>query len=127
MAWNKHPSKVLKGLTPAELHLSANHFFSYPVFASLLATEKTSDLLDVFFSAKGTSKTTALLKAKSSSYVDWVKQKTLKIARITAALLFTCAFWLETRPFIAELDLMNMPNVLIKLKAQVLHSVTPLV
>ena len=127
MAWNKHPSKVLKGLAPAELHLSANHFFSYPVFASLLATEKTSDLLDIFFSAKGTSKATALLKAKSSSHVDWVKQKTLKIARITAALLFTCAFGLEIRPSIAELDLMNMPNVLIKVKAQVLHSVTPLV
>ena len=102
-------------------------FFSYPVFTSLLATEKTSNLLDIFLSAKGTSKATALLQAKSSSYVDWVKQKTLKIARITAALLFTCIFGLEIRPFIAELDLMNMPNVLIKLKVEMLHSVTPLV
>ena len=70
VAWNKHPSKVLKGLSPAELHLNAHHFFSYPVFTSLLAIEKTSIFLDVFFSAKGTSNATALLQAKSSSYVD---------------------------------------------------------
>ena len=56
-----------------------------------------------------------------------MKQKTLKTAKITAAFLFTCGFGLEIRPFIAELDLMNMPNVLIKLKVEMLHSVTPLV
>ena len=28
--------------------MSANYLFSYPVFTSLLATEKTTNLLDVF-------------------------------------------------------------------------------
>ena len=93
----KHLFIVLKGLTPAELHLSVKHYSSCPIFTRFRATEKTSNLLDIFFSAKLTSKATALLQAKSSSYVDWVKQTVFKMARITTGLLFASVFGLQIR------------------------------
>ena len=75
----------------------------------------------------GTSKATDLLQAKSCFYVDWVKQKALKTARTTADILFSSFFGLQIIPFIAQLDVVNMPSPLIKLKIQMLHSLTPLI
>ena len=56
-----------------------------------------------------------------------MEQKALKIARITVGFLFASVFGLQIRPFIVEMELVNMSNVLIELKIQMLHSVTPLV
>ena len=110
MVWNKHLSILLKGLASAQLPLSAERYSSYPM------------LFLISFSLLRAP----LKQQKSSSYADWEKQKALKTARATAGLLFSSVFGLQIRPFIIELDLVNIPNVLIKIKIQMLHCMTPL-
>ena len=78
---NEHPTLALRAPTSAELYLNATYYSSQPLFINLLGTEKNPSCLNIFFSVEDTFEATVLLQAKPSSYVDWVKQDALKIAR----------------------------------------------
>ena len=87
MTGNEHLTLALKAPTSVELYLNANYYSSHPPFINLLGTEKSPSLLNIFFSVEDTFEATVLLQAKSSSYVNWVKQEALENCQIQGGLL----------------------------------------
>ena len=71
-------SHLLRALTSAELYLYSEFYASHPHFATLLASERSSALLETFFSHSISHEASDLLTGFFKNYADCVKHEALK-------------------------------------------------